>query len=182
MQLYKSKLLGFVEYRTPAIYHATDSVLEPLDKVQGKLLKVVGCTPREALLNWKLAPLETRRDIAMLGLIHRTALGKGPSHFKRFFRLKQHQPQAFWTRLAERRHDRQLESESLPNCPELLRRSALGLVQVYNLLPQKVVSSKCVRNFQKQLQELVVERAASDCEDWQHTLSPRVPWWRHALR
>ena len=42
--LYKSKLLSYLEYHTPAIYHATDSVLEPLNKVQDRLLKVVGCS------------------------------------------------------------------------------------------------------------------------------------------
>ena len=36
--LYKSKLLGFIEYRTSAIYHACDSTLMPLDSVQRRLL------------------------------------------------------------------------------------------------------------------------------------------------
>ena len=85
--LYKSRLLGYLEYRTPALYHATDTVLAALDKVQDKLLQVVGCTEVEALLNWNLAPLAMRRDIAMLGLIHRTVTGRGPSHFKKFFHL-----------------------------------------------------------------------------------------------
>jgi len=86
--LYKSKLLSYIEYRTPAIYHATDTVLQSLDGVQQKLLKVVGCTELEALLHFNLAPLETRRDVAMLGLVHRTVLEKEPGHFQRFFRLK----------------------------------------------------------------------------------------------
>ena len=90
--LYKRKLLGYLEYRTPAIYHATDTTLAKLDKVQERLLRVVGCTEREALLHWNLAPLATRRDIAMLGLVHRTVLGKGPSHFRSFFRLTSRQP------------------------------------------------------------------------------------------
>lgn len=76
--LYKSKLLGYLEYRTAALYHATATALEPLDKVQDKLLKLVGCTAEEALEHWNLAPLSTRRDVAMLGLVHRTVLGKGP--------------------------------------------------------------------------------------------------------
>ena len=39
-----------------------------------------------ALLNFNLAPLATRRDIGMLGVIHRTALGKGPSQLKQHFK------------------------------------------------------------------------------------------------
>ena len=37
------------------------------------------------LLAFNLAPLRARRDIAMLGLIHRAATGKGPEQLKRFF-------------------------------------------------------------------------------------------------
>eukprot|EP00969_Alexandrium_andersonii_P269227 11899382-Alexandrium_andersonii.AAC.1 len=42
----------------------------------------------EALLRFGLAPLAVRRDIALLGMIHRTILGKGPSQFAAFFRLE----------------------------------------------------------------------------------------------
>ena len=142
---------------------------------------MVGCTEREALLHWNLAPLETRRDIAMLGLVHRTVLGKGPSHFRSFFRLTSRQP-LYQTRQARRRHDKQLETLSCPNCPELLRRSALGLAAVYNMLPEEVVATNCVRDFQRNLQNLVKNRAQDSAEDWKSTLSPRVPWWRHPLR
>ena len=162
---YKSKVLGFIEYRTPAIDHATDTVLKKLDAVQKNFLKDVGLTEKDALLNWNLAPLETRRDIAMLGLLHRTALGKGPKHFARFFRLSSCQRHGYWTRLAERRHCKQLDEVKLPNCPELQRRSALGFVAVYNRLPAEVVSVNCVKEYQKLLAGMVKERAAADRED-----------------
>ena len=181
--LYKSRLLGYLEYRTAAVYHATDSVLAALDGVQNKLLKVVGCSEVEALLNWKLAPLAMRRDIAMLGLIHRTVTGKGPSHFRRFFRLRNcTAPSTLWTRRAAKRHHRQLETQEYTHCPELLRRSALGLARVYNLLPESVVQEDCVKEFQKKLQELVKKRVEEGSENWNETLSPRVPWWKHPLR
>ena len=89
MKLYKSKLLGYLEYRTAAVYHATDTLLKPLNELQDKLLRVVGCTDVEALVHWNLAPLEARRDMAMLGLIHRTVLGEGPAHFQRFFKVSE---------------------------------------------------------------------------------------------
>ena len=54
VQVYKSKVLSFVEYRNPAVYHAAKTTLAGIDAVQR---------------------LETRRDIAMLGLIHRSVLG-----------------------------------------------------------------------------------------------------------
>ena len=42
-------------------------------------------THEEALFHFNLAPLETRRDIAQLGVIHRAALRKGPNHLHNFF-------------------------------------------------------------------------------------------------
>ena len=82
IMLYKAHLLSFIEYRTPAIYHATRDILQRLDRVQSKFLEDVCMSEEEALMNFDLAPLRTRRDIAMLGVIHRTMLGKGPAQFK----------------------------------------------------------------------------------------------------
>ena len=127
-----------MEHRTPVIYHATDTTLAKLDKVQKRLLRMISYTEREVLLHCNLAPLETRRDIAMLGLVHRTVLGKEPSHFRSFLRLTSRQP-LYQTRLARRRHDNQLETLSCLNCSELLRLSALGLAAVYNMLPEKII-------------------------------------------
>ena len=68
--LFKSKVLSFLEYRTAGIYHATDGALRPLDQVQEAFLEKLGVSPKEALMNFNLAPLSTRRDIAMLGVIY----------------------------------------------------------------------------------------------------------------
>ena len=76
--LYKSHVLSFIEYRTAAIYHARRDVLVRLDRVQEKFLEDVGISSQDALLHFNLAPLASRRDMAMLGMIHRTVLRKGP--------------------------------------------------------------------------------------------------------
>ena len=78
---YKSQLLSYLEYRTAAIYHACDTVVAPLDKFPFKFLHELGTTDDDALFHFNLAPLSCRRDIAMLGLIHRCVLEKGPEHF-----------------------------------------------------------------------------------------------------
>ena len=62
-----------------------------------------------------------------------------------------------------------------------VRRSALGLVAVYNLLPHTAVQHEAVKDFQKTLQELLKARAAEGHEDWPETFSARVPLWRHPL-
>ena len=132
-------------------------------------------------MEFKFVPLAARRDMAMLGMIHRTVLGKGPEHFKKFFKLRETGQQRAATRFAARRHDKQLEEPRKGCFPELLRRSALGLVAVYNLLPKAVVDQGTVKDFQRELQELLTKRAAAGCEDWRFTFSPRVSLWKHPL-
>ena len=67
-------------------YHASDMVLKKLDCIQDRMLKAAGVSEEEALTHFNLAPLSTRRGMALLGLIHRTTLGKGPHRFGELFR------------------------------------------------------------------------------------------------
>ena len=85
VQVHKSKVLSFVEYRTPAVYHAAKTTLPGIDAVQRRFLRECGLSDEEALLHFNLAPLETRLDIAMLGLIHRSVLGCDRRHFANMF-------------------------------------------------------------------------------------------------
>ena len=76
VNVYKSQLLAYIKYRTAAIYHACDTVLAPLDAFQQRFLRELGMSEEDALFHFNLAPLSCRRDIAMLGLIHRCVLKK----------------------------------------------------------------------------------------------------------
>ena len=87
VQVYKSKILSFAEYRTPAVYHAARTMLARIDAIQKRFLRECCTIEEEALVFFNLAPLDTRRDVAMLGLIYRTVLGCGPRHFASMFRL-----------------------------------------------------------------------------------------------
>ena len=180
--LYKAKVLSYLEYRTAAVYHATDTALLPLNAVQDRFLRKVGVSELEALMVFNLAPLATRRDMAMLGVVHRAALRKGPSHFWKFFQPERDATHLHWTRLAGRRHSRHLKELRQGRFLEVFRRSALELTAVYNLLPNDTVKESTVKDFQGKLRLLLEERATSGCEDWAHTFSPRVPLWRHPLR
>ena len=57
--LYKAHLLSFLEYRTPAIYHATREVLSRVDSVQSRFLQNAGISEIEALVHsiWLLCLL-----------------------------------------------------------------------------------------------------------------------------
>ena len=106
VNLYKSRMLGFIEYRTAAIYHACTSLLEPLNAVQRRFLEHIGATEIQALFEFNLAPLESRRDMAMLGLVHRAVLGKGCQQLRKFFQLQSAAPSASQHKLqvVEHRH------------------------------------------------------------------------------
>ena len=73
--------MSFIESGAPAYYHATPSILKMIDGVQDDFLEVVGISKKDAIFHFILAPLCTRRDIAMLGILHKIALGVAPSPF-----------------------------------------------------------------------------------------------------
>ena len=87
VKLYKSHVLSFVEGGTPALYHACPSILRPLDAIQETLLQEIGLTDAEALLDFNLAPLPMRRDIAMLGLLYKVSRGMAPMAIQKQFSL-----------------------------------------------------------------------------------------------
>jgi hypothetical protein len=182
INLYKSHVLSRIEYRTAAIYHASDSILSELDHVQNRMLKIVNVSEVEALLHFNLAPLSTRRDIAMLGLIHRAARGRGPKQFQRFFQLAADEPSTMMrTRLQARRHTAQLQEYRDGSHTEYVKRSALGLVSVYNLLPHDMLAMDSVSMFQGALQAMIKARASSGEAEWQKSLSPRWNMTHHPL-
>ena len=86
VDLYKSRVVSYVEYRTVALYHASDSVLKPLGDSHRRFLHDIGMNELTALNAFHLAPLGCRRDMAMLGMTHRSAMGKSPLQLQNSFR------------------------------------------------------------------------------------------------
>ena len=66
LNLYKNQLLLYVEYITTALYHACDSILAPLNNFQDRFLRELGISTEHALIHFNLAPLSSRRDMAMM--------------------------------------------------------------------------------------------------------------------
>ena len=165
--LYKAHVLSFVEYRTSAIYHATQNELNAIDRIQSGFLRDIGLNDIDALVHFNLAPLNTRRDVAMLGVIHRTAIDKGPPQLKSFFRPAQH-------RVSSRRHRFYLQGQLEGNNLEIAERSCLGLINIYNALPAHIADDGCcVSVFQSRLQKIVVERAKERVHGWDKSFSCR---------
>ena len=156
------------------MYHAAKTTLAGIDAVQRRFLRECGLSDEETLLHFNLVPVETRRDIAMLGLIHRSVLEGGPRHLANMFLPS---PPS-----ASQKHDKQLLTQRSPRNLQILSRSALGLVDVYNLLPAQVVCQKSVASMQHELQALLKFRVRNGDSYWLHTFSPRVPLHEHPLQ
>ena len=160
MVQYKQQILSYIEYRSPAIYHATTSVLGSLDKCQDFFLREIGISKETALLELNLAPLSMRRDIALLGVIHRAALRKGPPQFWSLFTRRTGSLQ-----VVDSYHG---QSKSL-----LIERSIWGLIEIYNKLGG-IASGKDVKSFQTALQarakRVVAKRLLAN---WSALYSPR---------
>lgn len=164
--LYKSHLLSYIEYRTPAIYHATRDILCRLDRIQDRFLEHAGIDEQHAWIHFHLAPLATRRDIAMLGVLHRRVIGKGPPPFKKHFELD-----GYW----------RLQDPRAALKGPLVIRSILGLVAVYHMLPVSCKRASTAKQFQTDVQNLLRRSAENGYENWKNQLSPRVPLRTHPL-
>ena len=181
MCLWKAHILSFIEYLTPGIFHAADSHLCRVDALQTGFLREIGVPEADALVQFKLAPLCTRRDIAMLGIIHRCVLGRGPSHYKKFFVFADRPSRE--SRSSVQRHSLQLLSMVDGRQKEITRRSLLGMIDVYNMLPPaSVEQSSSVQMLQSLLQQLVLDAVMADTDGWQRILSPRHPLHIHPIR
>jgi hypothetical protein len=157
---YKQQVLSYIEYRSAAIFHATKTALNRLDRLQDSFLQELGITREAALMDFNLAPLSMRRDIALLGLLHRAAIGEAPAQFKELFKRR---PNSY--RLVD-----PLESQ---NASPLMKRSIWGLVRVYNALGNALTCCE-VKGFQWMLQErakAVVSKKLD--EGWDTLFSPR---------
>lgn len=178
VMLYKSHILSLIEYRTPGVHFASSSVLTELDNVQARFLSQLGLNAEDALMWFNLAPLCVRRDVAVLGIIHRAALRKGPPHFWSYF-CRDSRPQLRQSGRHQRRHSMHLVECARGRDLDIMRRSALGMIRVYNLLPQDTVSEQSVSSFQHNLIDLVRDRVVASDNRWNYLLSPRWPLFNH---
>ena len=158
--LYKAHVLGYLEFRTPAVYHAKREELSKLNAVQTKFLREAGVNEITALRQFNLAPRSLRRDIAMLGVLHRAALGRGPPQLKELFRRS---GGGFML----------IDPHGRTTMSSLMRQSLWGLVPVYNRLGTRLQSSTSVKAFQSLLQQRAKRLAENGVEDWMRAYSSR---------
>ena len=169
VMMYKSHVLSYIEYRTPGIHFACTSVLQDIDDVQKRFLHQIELSEEIAFLEYNLAPLCVRRDIAILGCIHRAAMHQGPPALWKFFRRAE-VTRAYNTRQIQS-HSLQIAEWTRGRTLEIMRRSAFGMIRVYNLLPQDTVEKADVKSFQSALTQLVRDRLNGGDLEWRFLLS-----------
>ena len=133
-------------------------------------MEALRLSPTEALIKYKLAPLRTRRDIALLGFLHRFAHHKAPSCFNDLFHFGE--ASALARRRSQAVHDRQIHDPIDGTQSRALERSVYGLIYTYNSFPPEVVAAPDTSGFQRFLQRAVVK--ASGCAVSQE-------WWPAVL-
>ena len=158
MHQYKAHALCQLELSAGAVYHAAETHLSVLDSLQHFFLRELGLNDVEAFLQHNLAPLRLRRDIAVLGLLHRVQLGEAHADFGRMFEFDVHERPVF-TRHNARRHSRQFRE--VWGSTDYFNRSIFAATRVYNVLPADVVEGKSVKVFQSALTKL----ARTACEE-----------------
>ena len=131
---------------------------------------------KDAIEYLDLALLRMRRDMAVLGTIHRALLGVGPDHFRTFFRYVPGSNNTL-----RNRHSKQIVSHRCGKFLDLLAHSMLGAADVYNLLPEYMVEAASTTEFQHRLQEMAVAAANEGMHDWKNIYSPRQALHAHTV-
>ena len=173
MQLYKSQVLSYLESATPAIFHAAPSHLELVDRVQKRFLREIDISEHDALECFRLAPLCSRRCMAMLAILQRITLGIAPPQLKQMFPFAVQTARHVSTRLELLRHNKQLQEHVAST--DVFQRSLFGFVRVYNLLPQSVVDAVTIHIFQRHLQDGLRRAAQARISRWPDLFSPVAP-------
>ena len=145
---YKAHVLCLLEFSSVAIFHAADSHLDELDALQRRFLHALNLSDGDAFLQYNLAPLRLRRDIAVLGFLHRIQLGEVHEDFAKLFPTEVH-GHATNSRHNKRRHGRQFRE--IWGNTDYFNRSVFSAVRVYNVLPEYVVTANSVQAFQSLL-------------------------------
>ena len=124
---------------------------------------------------FRLLPLRIRRHITCLEVIHRAILRKGSPHFWHWLVLNTAQHLS-----SSRRHRRCLKEICAATSPDYLKRSLVGMIKIYNMLPEWAISICSVKEFQSALQKLVITQVGR--YGWIYLFDPKHSFIDHPLR
>jgi len=168
---FKTQIWDLMESHSGGIFHAATSILDQLDKTQKHFLEAFEVTQETAFLQHNFAPPTLRRNIAILGMIHKRVLGECHPSYEE---LLPYFSQRFGRDL-QNRHSKQLYG----HCNEIVaqwrlwERSIFGMVDRYNSLSQAAVDLPSVSTFQIFLTETARARCEAGDGKWMYTFDMR---------
>jgi len=162
---YKTHVWGYAEYQNGCIAHAAPYKLERLENIHRHFLDEIEITEQVALLDYNFAPPVLRRDIRLLGLIHKRAVALAHPAFSLLLPLA---PASWYTCRFPPRHNKQLDNgrSKVVFRHAIFNRSLFGLVDIYNRLPQEIVDRASVKEFQHDLTCVAKQRCEDNIPDW----------------
>ena len=72
---FKTHIWGVMECHSGGLFHVSDTALQKLDQVHYHFLRELGVDARQAFTEFNFAPPILRRNIGILGLLHKRVLG-----------------------------------------------------------------------------------------------------------
>ena len=169
---YKTHIWSSTEYVNGWIYHAAPTHLEKFDKLQEHFLHGLQSNAAHAFKQENFAPPTLRRDIGMLGLIHKRVLGLAHPAFDRLLPL---QPASYYEANAGNpflRHDKQIYNHNR-ECSNnaMFQRSIFSLISLYIRLPQRIINKDTISTFQSELTFIAKRRCRDGTEGWQFSFN-----------
>ena len=166
-----------MEIHNGAIFHAAKYLLDRIDAVQRHFLNELGTSESEAFLESNFAPPCLRRDIGVLGLLHKRVLGKCHPIFQSLLPFRVQCPhQCSNSPPLPGAHNKQLYGHMMEISwhHKLHFRSIFAMVYVYNRLPQEVVDCQTVCTFQTHLTKMARRKCEDAMPDWMQCFSCRA--------
>jgi len=161
IQQFRAHVLPLLECTSGACFHAAASCLGKLDWVQTKLLRELGLSMEQAVLEFRLALLPFRRRIWMLGFLYK--IRRCPAHpvFSTLFPasevLRYHTKHVLRNAPS---HPWQISVFCEFAHSEQFHRSIFGMVHGWNHLPHADLSADSVSGFRR----LLTRIASRECE------------------
>ena len=151
---------GITEYSNGVLILAPPCQLRRLDKLQRWYLKELGISDQDAFVQYNFAPPTLRRNIGLLGFLHKRVLGECHPALCQALPFG---PPA----IAARYHTKHLETFSglVVSHARIYERSLYAYTRVYNRLPQTLADSPSVKSLQSRLTHLAKQRANAQ-DDW----------------
>ena len=160
-----------MECHNGGIFHASTTLLNKVDGTHRRFLRELEVPESTAFLQHNFAPPTLRRNIGILGALHKRVLGLSHPMYEDLLPFWQ---ERFGT-VPPGKHSKQLYGGFMEVQAqyELFKRSIFGMCCTYNSLPQVVVDAPDVSAFQKDLTKMARERCEQGCHNWMYTFDLR---------